>query len=512
MMNPSYAVLSAVAALCLTASLESRMAWTAQPAASQPRATPQFELVQPDLFSTPGGQPNLWADVDNDGDLDLFVGFRGQPNRLYRQTNGKFEDVAAQVGLADAIETRAAAWGDFDADGFVDLYVGFADGKTPARVYRNERNGTHFTDVAATLGIDLRGVSRQPAWVDYDGDGDLDLFAAFRDQPNRLLRNEGARFVDVSRGAGIDDPRKTVGAAWWDFDRDGDLDLFVANQEGDANGLFRNDRGHFTDVADALGVSAAGRAKEDGGVGPAVADFDLDGDLDLFVANYGVSALYRNEDGRRFVDVSKAVGLTSEGHKTTAAWGDVNGDGRPDLYLAAFLANQPHYRDELYLNLGKNEYGWRFVPALPELLLTHDATHGVQLVDYDQDGAVDLALTNNDPKGGHYLLRNAGSDAARGFSVLVADTRGRLTRAGAEVRAFAPGTRQLLASALVDGGSGYCAQNAAPVHLGLSANVSARVDIEVTVVAGGARQVTRVADVRPADHRGRPLTVRTMIP
>lgn len=467
----------------------------------------QFELVQPELFAAPGGQPNLWADVDNDGDLDLFVGFRGQANRLYLQTKGRFEDVAARVGLADAIETRAAAWGDFNADGLVDLYVGFADGTTPARIYQNERDGTHFTDVAAALGIDLRGVSRQPVWVDYDGDGDLDLFAAFRDKPNRLFRNDGARFVDVSRASGLDDSRKTVGAVWWDFDQDGDLDVFVANQEGDANGLFRNAGGRFTDVADAMGVAAAGRAKEEGGVGPAVADFDLDGDFDLFVANYGQSVLYRNENGRMFTDVSKEVGITGDGHKTTAAWGDLDGDGRPDLYLAAFLADQPHYRDELYRNLGMAGGRWRFAAALPDILLTHDATHGVQMVDFDQDGALDLALTNNDPKGGHYLLRNTTKSAANGLSVLVRDdAQGRLTRAGAEVRAYAPGTRTLLASALVDAGSGYCAQSAAPVHLGLPPGVS-RVDLEVVTMVRGGRNLMKMSGYPTA--AGRTIVVRT---
>src|SRR5215470_9006808 len=116
-----------------------------------------FELVQPELFGASGGQPNAWADFDNDGQLDEFVGFRGRPNRLYRQNHGRFEDVAASAGVADAIETRAAAWGDFDGDGFVDLYVGFIDG-TPNKLYRNDGHG-HFTNVAHELGVDLTGVS-----------------------------------------------------------------------------------------------------------------------------------------------------------------------------------------------------------------------------------------------------------------------------------------------------------------------------------------------------------------
>src|SRR5258705_657750 len=100
---------------------------------------PRFELVQPELFSPTGGQPNAWADFDNDGDLDQFVGFRGRPNRLYRQDRGRFEDVAAAVGLADTVETRAASWGDFDGDGDLDLYVGFIGPRN--QLYRNDRYG-----------------------------------------------------------------------------------------------------------------------------------------------------------------------------------------------------------------------------------------------------------------------------------------------------------------------------------------------------------------------------------
>src|SRR5712671_3505235 len=465
---------------------------------------PRFELVQPELFGVTGGQPNAWADFDNDGDLDEFIGFRGRPNRLYRQDHGRFEDVAAAVGLADNIETRAAAWGDFDGDGNLDLYVGFIDG-TPNKLYRNDGNGRHFTDVAGPLGVAASGVTRQASWIDYDNDGDLDLFVAFRDKPNRLFRNDGSRFTDVTVESGIGDERKTVGAVWFDVDGDGDLDLFVANQNGDTNGLFRNEGGRFVDVAREWGVDAPRRSEEFGGVGPAVADYDGDGFLDLFVANYGPSALYRNDHGRRFVDVTETAGLFFAQHATTPSWGDYDNDGRPDLYVAGFLVNVTHYPDHLFHNGGASART-RFEEALPALVNEHDASHGVQWVDFDGDGALDLALTNNDPAGGHYLFRNLlpASQARQSLAVDVVDARGRHTKPGAEVRVYAAGTRRLISSGLVDTGGGYCSQNVMPVHVATGA--ANRVDVEVTTMAKGGRRVTKVSGVDPKTSP-RPLVV-----
>ena len=93
---------------------------------------PRFESVQPELFGAYGAQPNAWADYDNDGDLDLYVGFRYSPNRLYKNDDGIFRDVAAEVGLDVMDDTRVASWGDFDADGHLDLFIGWTSWTTPA--------------------------------------------------------------------------------------------------------------------------------------------------------------------------------------------------------------------------------------------------------------------------------------------------------------------------------------------------------------------------------------------
>ena len=106
----------------------------------------QFEAVQPELFGLGGSFTNAWADIDIDGDPDLFVGFGGTPNRLYRNDKGTFTDIAAAAGVADARATRAVAWGDFDADGDPDLLVGFTPGETSLlKLYRNDRG--KFLDV-----------------------------------------------------------------------------------------------------------------------------------------------------------------------------------------------------------------------------------------------------------------------------------------------------------------------------------------------------------------------------
>lgn len=463
-----------------------------------------FEPVQPGTFAIPGGQPNAWADFDGDGDLDLFVGFRGQMSRLYRNDNGTFVDVAAEVGLSEGDEVRVAAWGDYNGDGYPDLFVGYARGaRAPNRLYRND-GGKRFVDVGRSLGVDQWGTTRQAAFIDYDGDGDVDLFVAYRDRPNSLFRNDGGRFTDVAAAVGIADPRKTVGAVWFDMDGDGDLDLFVANQDGDLNGFFRNDNGHFTDVAKDLGMDGAGRPLVYGGVGAAVADFDNDGDLDLFVANYGPNSLYRNDGSGRFTDVAPEVDVAGDYHATTAAWGDFDNDGRLDLYVASFLSNVMFVRDYLY-----HWAGTTFRDVMPSIVAHRDATHGVQWVDFDADGDLDLALADNGTQGSHQLYRNRLPDSLRqrGLNVLVLDERGLYTRAGSEVRAYRAGTKTLLGTRLVDSGSGYCSQNMMPVHFGLPE--AAPVDLEVTTLVNGARRVTKVSGVDPRALNGKPVVVKT---
>ena len=453
---------------------------------------PPFEPVQRGLFSTGTTLTNAFADYDNDGDLDLYVGFNGAANRLYRNDAGVFTDVAASAGVADTRATRSAAWADYDNDGDPDLMLGFAPGAASVlKLYRNDLG--RFTDVTADAGLtrDSAGV-RQFSWIDIDHDNDLDLFVALRDRPNAMYRNDGGRFTDIAASIGLADPRRSVGAIWFDYEEDGDLDLYVANQDGDKNGLFRNVGGTFTDVADSAGVSWGGRQPNEatnGTVRPCAADVNGDGHLDLFAANYGRNGLMLYRGQGRFEDVSTAWGVGQDARYDACAFSDFDHDGRIDLYVNGTITGGISYRDILYRNTGS-----RFVEVTPDSIAALQADHGVQWADVDGDGDEDLALTGQRPDGMHAVLRNLNSHAARSITVRVVNGLGRVTRPGAEVRVFAAGTRRLLAMRLVDTGSGYNAQNDMAVQIGLPQNSG--IDVEVIWPANGQRVTRLVRGVR----------------
>jgi len=468
---------------------------------------PQFELHQPELFKMGGALTNAVADFDNDGDLDLFVGFRGTSNRLYRNDNGTFKDVAAEVGLADNDVTRTSAWGDYNGDGHMDLFVGFVSReKSWNRLYRNDGNGKHFTDVTTATGVRLTGSFRQASWVDYDNDGDVDLYVGLRDKPNVLFQNRNGKFRDVAEDMGVDDSRRTVGAVWFDFDKDGDLDLYVTNMDGDANGLFQNNGSKFEDVAKKFGVDTGGRplgSELYGSVRPCLADYDNDGNIDIFTANYGPNGLYRNLDGTKFVNVAPSLGLAIDSCYDTGAWGDYDNNGRLDLYVNGTITRGKSFEDYLFHNDED-----RFTDITPEILKTHNGDHGAQWFDFDNDGDLDLAITGAAPDSMHHLLRNKLADelANRSLHILVLDEKGHYTRAGAEVRLFKAGSQELLGTNIFDTGSGYNSQNAAALHFGLPEDRP--VDVEIATMSKDGRKTVRISNLDPKDYRGGRLIIK----
>jgi hypothetical protein len=240
---------------------------------------------------------------------------------------------------------------DFDGDGWEDLF--FGDGRR-SRLYRNNGKGG-FADVTVAAGLpDDLGAASFGLFADLDNDGDQDLVVGGSTVESRLYRNDGDHFADVTAGAGLGGYFTTVAAAV-DTDNDGLLDLYIGryldprselpttlfytrNSEG--NSLLRNLGGlRFEDVTEHAGVREGGLT-----LGVAFADYDRDGDQDLYVANdFGRNALLRNEGDGTFTDISAQSDAIDFGFGMSSSWGDVDGDGDLDLYTSNVHSGQRWY-------------------------------------------------------------------------------------------------------------------------------------------------------------------------
>ncbi|WP_084399125.1 CRTAC1 family protein [Henriciella aquimarina] len=461
-----------------------------------------FTPVQAEAFAVKGSLSNAWGDIDGDGDLDFAVSIKGGEVKLYENRDNTFVSVGTAWGLpTEGDEIRGLSWGDYDGDGDLDLLGGSNVSPYPSRSYVWRNEGGSFTEVAEEIGLTIPARwSRQSNWIDFDSDGDLDLYGANRSGINWLWRNEGGTFTQMGFRESPADPRRTVGACWFDMDSDGDLDLFLANQNGDSDAMWRNDGGSFTDVAPELGMDQTLRGLMDGGVGCTVGDYDNDGDFDLYVAAYGDNLLYRN-DGENWTDVASEMGVTGQHSTVGAAFGDFDNDGLLDLFVVGYEHGEAGQvpMDILYRNTGTG-----FEPVSDPSVELNAGDHGVQWIDYDEDGDIDLSLTDGyGPEGGHPLFRNELSEEARArsLSVLVLDEDGLFTTPGAEVRVYDE-DGELLASRMVTTGGGYNTQSALPVYFGLPSK--APVDVEVTFMSPDGPKVRRLEDV----STGKAITVR----
>ncbi|NOZ62759.1 MAG: CHAT domain-containing protein [Calditrichaeota bacterium] len=247
------------------------------------------------------------ADFDNNGYLDIYVGNNG-PNVLYlNKGNFKFIDVTDKAGVGDTLISLCTA-GDYDNDGDLDIYVANNRGgmdeypikdKWPNRLYRNNGKGI-FTDVAQAAGVQDFGNSKGCCFGDYDNDGDLDLYVGNDAGENSLFQNNGdGTFSNVTEKAGVAEPLGTHAVVFADFDNDGYLDIYAAGgsyipekhkysvNKDHPDALYRNNGdGTFTDISASAGI--AGNLALT--VSLATADFDNDGDLDVFLSN----SLHRN--------------------------------------------------------------------------------------------------------------------------------------------------------------------------------------------------------------------------
>jgi hypothetical protein len=300
---------------------------------------------------------SVWGDYDNDGRPDLFVSNQENgDNMLYHnEGNGRFTRVLHGNIVSNFGESYSAAWGDYDSDGFLDLYVANNfDQKN--FLYHNDGDGT-FTRITKGPHVEDVASSYSPTWVDYDGDGDIDLFVTNHDdkQPNALYKNNGkAGFSKVTNSILVQDKLMTSGATWGDYDNDGDLDVFLSNggysnSQEQINSFFINQGdGTFTKQTKGGLVNEA-----DGALTAQWADYDNDGDLDLFVSVFREhNKLYRNDNGR-LTKVTEGYMVDWSGYSSSSAFADFNLDGSLDL----IITNWQGQSNWLFMNKG-NENNW----------------------------------------------------------------------------------------------------------------------------------------------------------
>ncbi len=311
-----------------------------------------------------GGIAVVPGDVDGDGRLDLLVlrgggfhvGAEFPCSLLQQDAAGTFTDVTATAGIEVAAPARAAAFADVDRDGDLDLFIGYESERTasavrfPPKLWRNDGRG-RFHDVTAAAGIGNPDRCVGAVFGDVDGDDDPDLYVSNFLAPNRLFVNGGdGTFTEQARTRGVAGPDASGPCAFLDHDNDGDLDLFVTWQhhyrpiravaawyvdrvvETDCQRLYENDgRGSFRDVTEQRGLRRVCNA-----TGLAVGDVDNDGFVDLFVATgaHDLAALFPDVlllGGRRFVDATFAAGVGHLQKGNGAAFADLDDDGDLDL-------------------------------------------------------------------------------------------------------------------------------------------------------------------------------------
>ncbi|MGH9312382.1 MAG: CRTAC1 family protein [Vicinamibacterales bacterium] len=457
-------------------------------------------------------------DVDGDGRLDVFLvngstleGFpagQAPTGHLYRNRgDGTFEDITKKAGL------EASGWGqgvcaaDYDNDGFDDLFVTYWGQN---RLYRNNGNGT-FEDVTAAAGLTdaQRRWGAGCAFLDYDRDGRLDLFAAnyidldlatapvpdsglcrYKGIPvacgppglpggkNVLYRNKGnGTFEDVSGPSGILKAHGTygLGVSTLDFDDDGWVDVYVAN-DSNPSALYRNNRdGTFTDIGVAAGCAYSQDGKPQAGMGIAIGDYDRNGTFDLFKTNFAgdTSTLYANTGDGLCEDRTFASGI---GLNTRwLGWGvgfiDLENDGWLDLFLVnghvypevEQLKTEAGYRQRkiVYRNLRNGRFE-DVTERLGPPVTTPKAGRGAAFADLDNDGDVDILVNNVHDTPDLFRLDAPASN--HWMTVKLIGTRSNRSAIGARVRVRSAGGVQVDE---VRGGGSYYAQNDLRVHFGL---------------------------------------------
>ena len=370
------------------------------------------------LTGETGGLNIVGTDYNNDGHPDVLVlrgGWWGQngkyPMSLLRNNgNGTFDDVTEEAGLMSLHPSQTAAWADYDNDGWLDLYVGHEANTTenhPSQLFHNNHDGT-FTEVAGPLGLADMGFVKGVAWGDFNNDGRPDLYVSVKGAANHLFRNDGPmdpkdpradrwKFTDVTAQAGVAEPVQSFATWFFDYDNDGWPDLFVSGfyvdtlndigafqlglpYKAEVPRLYHNNHdGMFTDVTKAMKLDRAILV-----MGANFGDLDNDGWLDVYLGTGDVpyesllpNRMFRNNEGKFFQDVTTSgdFGHLQKGH--AVAFGDIDNDGDEDVFEEmGGAASGDAYPSVLYENPG---HGNQWITLELEGVKTNRAAFGARV-------------------------------------------------------------------------------------------------------------------------------------
>lgn len=398
------------------------------------------------------------GDFNNDGWEDIYISSLSGPNLLYENKgNFQFEEVGAKYGLNSSEPTYASLWFDMDNDGDQDLFlVNFFKANM---LFRNE--GNSFKDVSKAYGIESVGNPKSILTIDYNQDGFLDIYIAQSLLSNILWRNDGGKgFTDVTAEARIRDIGRSLGAVALDYDLDGDQDIFQTRDGDDINLLFRNNGdGSFSEISDELALDFDGL-----GMGADIAD--LNGDLypDIYLTNLFENKLYISQPGKAYLEQSERAGVDDIGMGWSTFFFDCNNDGKQDIYLAndsRFGINGVSpFPNRMYVNQGDIQFRSGTDFGAEQNIL---ASYGATAADLDRDGQLDIVITNSGRQDGNQLFRNTSPTAnfiqleARGF-------RSNRDAIGSRVVLFAGGK---MLTDYVRAGSGFVSQGSKRLHFGL---------------------------------------------
>jgi hypothetical protein len=413
------------------------------------------------------------GDYDNDGLVDVFVATAwGSKSCLYHNEGEfRFGKVTAEPVVQAPGDSCTGVFADSDNDGDLDLFVtGFDPYKSAFfsnDYHPDSGNQSLFIPITSGSWINVVAASVGAAWADYDSDGFVDLFVAnTSNQDNFLYRNDGIGGMSaMTDGPVVSSGGQSQGCTWGDYDGDGDLDLFVANSFGQTNFLFRNEgAGSFSRITEPPFDEARPHW-----LGAAWADCDNDGDLDLFVA-HGVaanSALYQNNGDDMFTPLDDVA--TSFGTSLGAVWGDFDNDG----YLDLFAPRGRGLSDLLF----HNERDGTFTQVYEGAIVNDKASAiGSGCADFDNDGYLDMFVSNGpedaaSPGEANFLYRNdarASGNTNAWLLVRLIGTLSNRSAIGAKVRIQATvWDAELWQLREISGGSGHCSQNDLRAHFGL---------------------------------------------